>query len=383
MGGVLDTPVLFSYDCFPEKQLPFIQKNRTIGDRGELILKVVELRSDTFTLPSTAMRDAVARAEVGDDVFGEDPSVNRLQEMAAERMGKEAALYVPSGTMANLVCLLSHCQRGDEVYLGNLSHIYIYEAGSSAAVGGLHPYTLPNNEDGTVNLEDIEAAVRPDDSHFPRSRLLCLENTHNRCWGSPLSLEYMESIWELARRIGLKVHLDGARIFNAALAEGVEPKELVRGCDSVSFCLSKGLGAPVGSLVCGSNDFIQVAHRMRKQLGGGMRQAGIIAAGGIYALENMVERLAEDHAMARRLAEGIDGIEGLEIQVERVRTNIVLLRVVSERLTAHQLVERAAAEGVRFLPVKGQFLRMVTHYGLTMEDIDRALRALQEVMDTA
>ncbi|MGD9076481.1 MAG: GntG family PLP-dependent aldolase, partial [Desulfobacteraceae bacterium] len=226
------------------------------------------------------------------------------------------------------------------------------------------------------------AAVRPDDSHFPRSRLLCLENTHNRCWGSPLSLDYMERVWELVGRIGLKVHLDGARIFNAALAEAVEPKELVRGCDSVSFCLSKGLGAPVGSLVCGSKDFIRKAHRIRKQLGGGMRQAGIIAAGGIYALENMLERLAEDHAMARRLAEGIDGIKGLETQVERVRTNIVFFHVVDERLTVAQFVERAAAKGVRFLPVQGRQLRMVTHYGLNMEDIDWAVQVLKEMMET-
>ncbi|MGD9033435.1 MAG: low-specificity L-threonine aldolase [Desulfobacteraceae bacterium] len=345
-------------------------------------MRSVELRSDTFTLPSEAMRDAMALAEVGDDVFGEDPSVNHLQEMAAERIGKEAALYVPSGAMANLVSLLTHCDRGDEIYLGDRSHIFIYEAGSSAAVGGLHPHPLPNNEDGTINLEAIEAAVRPDDSHFPRSRLLCLENTHNRCWGSPLSLDYMERVWELAGRIGLKVHLDGARIFNAALAEAVEPKELVRGCDSVSFCLSKGLGAPVGSLVCGSKDFIRKAHRIRKQLGGGMRQAGIIAAGGIYALENMLERLAEDHAMARRLAEGIDGIKGLETQVERVRTNIVFFHVVDERLTVAQFVERAAAKGVRFLPVQGRQLRMVTHYGLNMEDIDWAVQVLKEMMET-
>jgi len=343
-------------------------------------LKTVDLRSDTLTLPSKAMREGMARAEVGDDVFGEDPTINRLQEMAAERMGKEAALYVASGTMANLVSLLSHCERGDEIYLGDQSHIFIYEAGSSAAVGGLHPHPLRNDKDGTLNLKEIEAAIRPDDSHFPRSRLLCLENTHNRCWGSPLSLEYMERIWDLARRLNLKVHLDGARIFNAALDEGVEPKELARGCDSVSFCLSKGLGAPVGSLVCGSRELINRAHRMRKQLGGGMRQAGIIAAGGIYALENMVDRLAEDHAMARRLAQGIDGIEGLKTQVELVRTNIVFFELVDERITASQLVERTGAKGVRFVIGYGGLMRMVTHYGLTMEDIVRAIEIFREVM---
>ncbi len=343
-------------------------------------MRIVDLRSDTFTMPSEAMREAMARAEVGDDVFGEDPSVNRLQEMAAERMGKEAALYVASGTMANLVSLLTHCQRGDEIYLGDQSHIFIYEAGSSAAVGGIHPYPLRNNPDGTLNLDDIEAAIRPDDTHFPRSRLLCLENTHNRCWGSPLNLDYMERIWHLAGRLTLAVHLDGARIFNAALAEGVEPKALARGCDSVSFCLSKGLGAPVGSLVCGSREFITRARRMRKQLGGGMRQAGIIAAGGIYALENMVDRLAEDHAMARRLAEGIDSIEGLMTRVDMIKTNIVFFEIADERITSNQLVERAASKGVRLLVGHGGLIRMVTHYGLTMEDMDWAVGVFREIM---
>jgi len=340
-------------------------------------LRTVELRSDTFTLPSEAMREAMARAEVGDDVFGEDPSVNLLQHMAAERMGKDAALFVPSGAMANLVSLLSHCERGDEMVLGNLSHIFLYEAGSSAAVGGIHPHPLPNNPDGTLNLESIEAAVRTDDIHFPRSRLLCLENTHNRCWGSPLSVAYMESACTLAQRLGLKVHVDGARIWNAALAEGVAPKDLVRNCDSVSFCLSKGLGAPVGSVICGSEEFIRRARRMRKQLGGGMRQAGILAAGGIYALNHMVERLAEDHALARKLAYGIAGIEGLEIQPERIRTNIVHFRVVAPHMSAAALVERMAERGVRFLAAGGRLVRMVTHFGITEEDIDWTLEALK------
>jgi len=340
-------------------------------------LRKVELRSDTFTLPGEAMRQAMARAEVGDDVFGEDPSVNLLQHMAAERMGKDAALFVPSGAMANLVSLLSHCERGDEMYLGNLSHIFLYEAGSSAAVGGIHPHPLPNNPDGTLDLESVEAAVRTDDIHFPRSRLLCLENTHNRCWGSPISQGYMESAWILAQRLGLKVHVDGARIWNAALAEGVAPKDLVRNCDSVSFCLSKGLGAPVGSVICGSEEFIQRARRVRKQLGGGMRQAGIIAAGGIYALNHMVERLAEDHALARKLANGIAGIEGLEIQAERIRTNIIYFRVAGSNMTAAMLVERMAEKGVRFSASGGGLLRMVTHYGITEEDIDWTLKALK------
>jgi threonine aldolase len=343
-------------------------------------VKSVDLRSDTVTLPSDAMREAMAHAAVGDDVFGEDPSVNRLQEMAAELTGKETALFVSSGTMANLVCLLTHCDRGDEIYLGDLSHIFLNEAGSSSAVGGIHPRTLPNNTDGGITLEDIEAAVRPDNVHYPRSRLLCLENTHNRCWGSPLGLDYLESIFKLAERLGLRTHLDGARIFNAALAEDVEVRKLTQGFDSVSFCFSKGLGAPVGSVVCGSKKFIKKAARIRKQLGGGMRQAGIIAAGGVYALENMVDRLAEDHAMARRLAEGIHEIEGLEIQIERVRTNILFFELVDSRLTGTDLLALAAARGLHFLPVAGRAFRMVTHYGLTMEDIERAVETLQQVL---
>jgi threonine aldolase len=282
--------------------------------------------------------------------------------------------------MANLVSLLSHCGRGDEIILGNRNHIFLYEAGASAAVGGIHPRTVPNSEDGTVNPQDIEAAVRSDDPHFPRSRLICLENTHNVCWGSPLGPAYAETIRALADRLGLKVHVDGARIFNAALAEGVRPKDLVSGCDSVSFCLSKGLGAPVGSLVCGSGPFIDRARRMRKQLGGGMRQAGIIAAAGIFALEHMVERLTEDHAMARRLAEGIQDIEGLEIPLERIRTNILFFDVAGDRLTAADLVGRMAERGVSFLATGPRRMRMVTHYGLDMEDIEWTLESLREVM---
>lgn len=343
----------------------------------------IELRSDTFTLPSEAMREAIARADLGDDVFGEDPTVNRLQETAAGLMGKEAALFVPSGAMANLASLLSHCQRGDEILLGDRSHVFVYEAGSSAAVGGLHPHILPNAEDGTIAPETIEAAVRADNPHFPPTRLLVLENTHNRCWGSPLEPSYLDRVRDLTGRLALPVHVDGARIFNAAVALGVSPAELARGFASVSFCLSKGLGAPVGSLVCGSRDFIARAHRMRKQLGGGMRQAGVLAAAGLYALEHMVDRLAEDHAMARRLAEGIAGIDGLTTEPERVRTNILFLRVADGRLTPPELVAACAERGLRFLPERDGRMRMVTHYGLTMDDMDRALAILEEVMAAA
>jgi len=237
-------------------------------------MRVVDLRSDTVTLPPPGMREAILRAPLGDDVYGEDPTVRKLEELAAEITGKEAGLLVVSGTMGNLVSILVHCGRGDEVILGDQCHTFLYEAGGIAALGGIHPHPVPNDPDGTMPLEKIEAAVRPDNIHFPRTRLVCLENTHNRCWGSPLTPEYTQEVVELARRHGLAVHLDGARIFNAAAALGVEVEELASGVDSVTFCLSKGLAAPVGSVICGERGFIEEALRVRKLVGGAMRQAG-------------------------------------------------------------------------------------------------------------
>ena len=343
-------------------------------------MNTIELRSDTFTLPDEPMREAMAHAPLGDDVFGEDPTVNALQDRAAQLTGKEAALFVPSGSQANLISLLTHCQRGDEFIVGDSAHIFVYEAGSSAAVGGLHPHTLPNHPDGTLDLERIEAAIRPDDSHFPRTRLLCLENTHNRCWGSPIGLGYLDAVGALCEKRGLKLHLDGARIFNAAEAEGVKVRDLAATADSLSFCLSKGLGAPVGSLICGCKEFIKRAHRLRKQLGGGMRQAGVLAAAGLYALDHRVERLADDHAMAKRLAEGIVPIEGLSTEPARVRTNIVYFDITRKGLTAEELVRRCKQRGLFFLGEKGRRLRMVTHFGLSMADMDRALALIAEAV---
>ena len=261
--------------------------------------RIVDLRSDTITLPTPSMRKAMATADVGDDVFGEDPTVNHLEEMAAERLGKEAGLYVTSGTMANLVCQLTHCGRGEEMILGDQAHIFFYEQGGSSAVGSIHPRTVPNQPDGKLLLEDIEAAVRPDNVHFPVTRLVVLENTHNRCNGAPLDSDYLQSVRRLADTYGLKIHMDGARLFNAAVALDVAAAELAAAADSVSVCLSKGLAAPVGSVVCGTRSFIDRARRARKVLGGGMRQAGILAAAGIVALTEMTDRLAEDHANAQ------------------------------------------------------------------------------------
>lgn len=343
-------------------------------------MRVVDLRSDTVTLPSDEMREAMARAELGDDVFGEDPTVNRLQQMAAERVGKEAGLLVVSGTMGNLASILTHCRRGEEVILGDQSHTFIYEGGGISALGGVHPHTVSNQPDGTLRLEDIEAAIRSDNVHFPRTRLICLENTHNRCYGTPLRLEYMEAAGELARRHGLAVHLDGARIFNAAMALDVDVKKLTCHADSITFCLSKGLAAPVGSVLCGSKAFIDEARRTRKVLGGGMRQAGVLAAAGIVALERMIDRLREDHDNAMRLAGGIARIDGLSIDLAHVHTDIVYFEVVRDGLTAEELVKRLDSRGVRMLSVGPKRIRAVTHYGITADDIQSAMLALEDAM---
>ncbi len=344
-------------------------------------MEIIDFRSDTVTLPSPAMREAIYKAELGDDVFSEDPKTNHLEKSAAERVGKEAALLVPSGTMGNLVCVLTHCARGEEVILGNHSHMFLNEAGSMSTVGSIHPHTIPNQPDGTLRLEDIEAAIRGVNDHWPRTRLICLENTHNRCYGSPLKPEYIDSVASLAKRHGLMLHLDGARIFNAAVALKVDVKEFTRNVDSLIFCLSKGLSAPVGSLVCGSKEFIYEARRNRKVLGGGMRQSGIIAAAGIVALDNMIERLAEDHRNARLLAEGIAQIPGLSIELDRISTNILYFDLVSEQLKVEDLIAQLGERGIKLLSTGPSRFRIVTHYGINTEDIKAALAALKEVME--
>lgn len=326
------------------------------------------------------MREAMAQAEVGDDVYGEDPTVNRLETMAAERMGKEVGLFVASGTMGNLVALLTHCDRGQEIILGDLSHTFLLEAGSYAALGGIHPRTVPNQPDGTMNLAAVEAAIRDEDPHVPRTRLVCLENTHNMCGGAVLRPDYMAAVRRIADRRGLSVHLDGARIFNAAVALGLPAAELTKDVDSVTFCLSKGLSAPVGSVLCGDGDFIHEARRARKILGGGMRQAGIIAAAGIVALEEMVDRLAEDHANAKRLAEGLADIPGIEIDPDTVETDIVFFELVRDDMTPAELSEHLRERGVLVSPKVGRWLRAVTHYGIEAEDIDAALTAFRRVL---
>lgn len=343
-------------------------------------MRTIDLRSDTVTRPTPAMRRAMAEAEVGDDVFGEDPTINKLEEIAAERMGKEAALFVPSGTMANLVSLLTHCGRGDEVILGDQAHIYMFEAGGLAALGSIHPRAVRNQPDGTLSVNDIEAVIRPDDVHHPRTKMILLENTHNRCNGSPLSSDYMHRVREIADRHGLKIHVDGARIFNSAVAQGVAPRELVADADSVSFCLSKGLAAPVGSLICSTRDFVKQARRTRKSVGGGLRQAGILAAAGIVALDQMVDHLAEDHANARNLGEGLSDVPGLSIKKEYIKTNILFIGVEREDMTAKDLSARLKEHGIKINASAPRQLRAVTNYHVTSADIEYAVGAFKKEM---
>jgi threonine aldolase len=327
------------------------------------------------------MRAAMAEAEVGDDVYGEDPSINQLEELSAARMGKEAGLFVPSGTMGNLTAIMAYCGRGDEFILGDLSHTFIFEAGGAAALGGIHPHTLKNQANGSLLLAEIEEAIRPDDIHHPISRLVVLENTHNRCGGTALSLKYTRAAGDLAHKHGLKLHLDGARIFNAAVANGIDVKDLVGPADSVTFCLSKGLSAPVGSVLCGSNEFIRQARRIRKQLGGGMRQAGILAAAGIVALETMVDRLDEDHARAKQLAQGLSRIPGLVLDAGTPHTNMVFLTLSDDvPLSGSELASQLKDIGVRVGVVSKNRFRLVTHYWIDDEDTQRAVEAFQMVI---
>jgi threonine aldolase len=330
---------------------------------------VVDLRSDTVTRPTPGMRAFMAAAPVGDDVFGDDPSVNALQEKIAAMLGKEAALYVASGTQSNLVAIMSHCGRGDEYIVGQMAHTYRWEGGGAAVLGSVQPQPLEHEADGRLALARIEAAIKPNDAHFAKSRLLCLENTIG---GKVLPLDYLEAATALARSRGLATHLDGARLFNAAVKLGVSAATLAAPFDSVSVCFSKGLGAPVGSALVGSKDFIAAAHRWRKMVGGGMRQAGVVAAAALYALEHHVERLAEDHALAARLAEGLQGLPGLT--VEPPQTNIVFADLEGERATG--LMEHLKSRGV--LATGLYRLRFVTHLDVDAEGVDRAAAAMRE-----
>ena len=340
-------------------------------------MDTIDLRSDTVTQPTPTMRRAMADALVGDDVFGDDPTVNELERRAAELMGKEAAVFVASGTMGNITALLTHTERGDEVIVGSEAHILLAEVGGAGALAGAVLRPLPNDRRGRLDPAALEATIRGENVHYPRTALLCLENTHNRCGGAALSAAEVEEMAAVAHQRGVRVHMDGARIFNAAVALGVPAAELVAAADSVTFCLSKGLSAPVGSLLCGSAEFVARARRNRKMLGGGMRQAGVIAEAGLVALDCMIDRLAEDHANARLLARGLATIPGIEIDPEAVETNIVFFRVTDE--PAAGFVRRIADAGVLAGAAGPQTVRMVTHHGIEQEQIEAALERIARV----
>lgn len=345
-------------------------------------MQSIDLRSDTVTMPTPEMRDVMARAELGDDVYGEDPTVNQLQEMSAERLGKEAGLLVTSGTMGNLIAVLAHCSRGDEAIMGTLAHTFLFEQGGVSAVGGVVPHTIPNQPDGTLDMDDIRSAIRSADVHFPVTRLLLLENTQNRCGGAVLNAEYTRQAADLVHENNIRLHLDGARIFNAAAALNVDVKELTKPADSITFCLSKGLCAPVGSVLCGSRPFIQTALRIRKQLGGGMRQAGVLAAAGIVALEKMSTRLGEDHERARRLADGLANIPGFFLDFGMPASNMVFVSMdASIKLTAREALDRLSKMGIRVGAVGEKRFRLVTHYWIDDEAIEKTLIAFSRLKD--
>ncbi len=339
----------------------------------------IDLRSDTVTLPTPRMRAAMAAAELGDDVYGDDPSVNALEALAARTVGKEAAVFVPSGTMGNLAALLSHCGRAEAAIVGDESHIYHYEAGGGSALGGIVYRVAPTEPDGTIPLTWLQRAIGPADQHQANIKLVCLENTHNRCGGVVVAPAYMAEVAAWAHGAGLRVHLDGARVFNAAVALGVPVSDITQHVDSITFCLSKGLAAPVGSVLCGDAAFIALARRARKILGGGMRQAGVLAAAGILGLEEMVERLAEDHANARVLAEGLASIPGVAVKLETVQTDLVYFTLTNPAWPADRFTAALRERGV-LMGGGGYGMRAVTHYGIGGGDIEQTLEIVREVL---
>ena len=340
--------------------------------------EMIDLRSDTVTLPTEEMLEAIRHAELGDDVFGEDPTVNRLEEMAAEKMGKEAALLVASGTQANLVSLMSNTRRGDAVILEAECHIYWYEVGGLSAIAGLFPLPIKGHL-GVLDPEDVRRAINPKDIHFPDTTLICIENTHNRAGGTIITPNQIKSISEVAQSHGLKLYMDGARVFNAAVAMGVDVKEFTRHVDNLMFCLSKGLSCPVGSIIVGSQDFVDRARKVRKILGGGMRQAGIIAAPGIIALEKMIKRLEEDHRNARLLAEELARMDGLSVDLKTVQTNMVYLNTSGLGVTSDLFVSKLKDKGVLALTEERTTVRLVTHRGIEKHHVQKALNIIRIV----
>ncbi len=342
-------------------------------------MSIIDLRSDTVTKPTPEMREAMAEAEVGDDVYGDDPTLNKLEALAADMVGKEASIFVPSGTMGNLLALLIHCQRGDEAIVGGRSHIYLNEAGGMSALGGIHPHPLQNQKDGTLALGEIRNAIRSEDVHHPITRLICIENTQNNCGGMAISVEYTRQVGEIAQSNNMKFHIDGARIFNAAAFLRVDVKELVAPADSVMFCLSKGLASPVGSMLAGTKAFIARARHLRKMLGGGMRQAGILAAAGIVSLEKMSQRVGEDHARAKKLADGLRKIPGILLDEGAPFTNMVFFNIADDiPFDEKELCENMSNQGVLIDWAGARRIRLVTHYAIDDAGVEKTIRAFAE-----
>lgn len=340
--------------------------------------KMIDLRSDTVTKPTTEMRQAAFDAEVGDDVYNEDPTLKKLEELAATKLGKEAALFVPSGTQGNQIAVLTHCLPGQEIILEAESHIFYYEGASISAFAGVQPRTIKGNK-GEMDPDQVKAAIREDDIHMPETGLICLENTHNRSGGAIVSLENMKKIYTIAREENIPVHLDGARLFNAAVATGIDIKEFASATDTVQFCLSKGLGAPVGSIIAGNDDFIKKARKWRKRLGGGLRQAGIIAAPGIVALTTMVERLAEDHENAKLLAAGLQEIQGLSVE-NNVDTNIVLINTKEAGLTSEEFLGKLKTEGILGVSFGPYTVRFTTHFDVSSQQINSVIDKISKLI---
>jgi threonine aldolase len=344
-------------------------------------MEYIDLRSDTVTKPTPEMREAMAEAEVGDDVYRDDPTVNRLEELAAEMLGKEAAIFVPSGTMGNLTALLVHCQRGEEVIVGNQSHIYLNEAGGMSALGGIQPCPVPNQKDGTLALADILASIRTEDVHHPITRLICLENTQNVCGGVPLTAEYTRQVGEIAKLNNLALHIDGARIFNAAAALNIDVKDLVAPADSVMFCLSKGLSSPIGSMLVGSKKFIARARHIRKMLGGGMRQVGIVAAAGIISLESMTKRLADDHARAKKLTDDLRNVKGIILDEGTPHTNMIYFDLAKDvPFDENAVCAKMLKYGVLVDWAGPRRFRLVTHYWVDDAAVKKASEAFNQVL---
>ena len=344
-------------------------------------MNYIDLRSDTVTKPTPEMREAMAEAEVGDDVYGDDPTLNRLEELAASMLGKEAAVFVPSGTMGNLTALMVHCQRGDEAIVGDRSHIYLNEAGGISALGGIIPNPIPNQSDGTLALETILVAIRAEDIHHPITRLICIENTQNVCGGIPLTLEYTRQVGELAHQHNLFLHIDGARIFNAAAALNVDVKDLAAPADSVMFCLSKGLSAPIGSILVGTKKFISRARHIRKMLGGGMRQVGVVAAAGIISLEKMTKRLGQDHQRAKKLADGLRNIRGINLDEKPPATNMVYFNLAEHvAFDEKAICDQMLKHGILVDWASRRRFRLVTHYGVDDSGVEKTIGAFRTVL---